>query len=96
MKTCENLAIAYANDDDYHDDECPGCGGDITGWQANEAHFPPSYRAVRTETWEYHRRYRGMTWPWTKDSSLGICPWTHDYLVARAFRRRYIKEHANV
>ena len=71
------LERAIALDDPAPDDVCPGCGHDITGWRTRQFHVP-TRNGVRFVT----------------DSSFGrACPWSRDYLTARAFRRRYIAEH---
>jgi len=77
------LTIALANDDEFPDDVCPGCGGDISNF-------------IRRGQYHYRRpdgevRYTDML---GGDATTPWCPWDKTYLHSRVLRRRYIAEHA--
>ncbi len=79
-------------DDDFPDDVCPGCQQDITGWRDYAGHYMPG-AVLNRQAWWYRARV-AMPWPMTNgavsDGDAPQCPWSRDYLTARAFRRSYI------
>ena len=93
MTTPALLAVCVALDDDQPDDVCPGCGQDITGWQGQDAHYPPGVEPVRLGSWELGHRAAPMPFaPAHHRPGPDVCEWTGDYLAARAIRRRLIAE----
>lgn len=88
-----SLARAMELDDSFPDNVCPGCQQKIAGWWKYEAHRLPMPDARSRETLA-KRRYRGDLTPWPfqgqRAGPCEQCPWSRDYLLARAHRRRYI------
>ena len=86
------LEVAIANNDPFPDNICPRCGQDITGWEDHRYHYPPDVIISKSD------RHRGLPMPFvnTPQGPDGPppCGWDRDYLMARLFRRTYIREHS--
>ena len=90
MTTRATYMRCVSLDDPYDDDVCPKCGQNIVGWEEWEFHHPGNPSHDQT-----YNRAIGLTlspWPFTSTNVNGVCPWTSDYLTARAHRRRLIRE----
>lgn len=93
MTTRANYIRAVQLDDDAPDNRCPACGQWIDGWENHEAHYPPDRDPSYSQT--YNRTVGTVSAPWPFTDSPtddDVCPWTRDYLAARAVRRRLIAE----
>lgn len=95
------LEAALRWDDDKPNNECPGCGHDITGWGSYPQHYTDPDDSVLNPVTRGRREVLMIPWPFTGDSvtedsgSAGtLCAWTRDHLSARYLRRLYILEHA--
>jgi deoxyribodipyrimidine photolyase-like uncharacterized protein len=94
----ETLARALELDDDYPDNECPGCHQDIVGWRKYPAHML-RWQTPDKELLSKRRHCKDETpLPFMRTDSgpATQCVWDHDYLMARAFRRAYIAKHYRV
>lgn len=94
-----SLARAIELDDEFPDDVCPGCRQDITGWERYQAHRPPVSLSTMNRAMSVRRCYSAASgialtpWPFQEHAAgpCELCPWSSDYLLARRFRREFIR-----
>ena len=89
------LDLACAYDDEHPDHICPGCGVDITGWENHPAHYSVPITSLTRGQRNYLRTAASPPWPFRHIPDLTntdgyVCPWQHDYLIARRYRRHLL------
>lgn len=103
MNTLQAMSLARAMelDDAYPDNVCPGCQQNISGWERYGAHRMPESPSTIDRVMGWRRHYAASArialtpWPFQEYAAgpCKLCPWNHDYLNARAFRRRFIADY---